>query len=216
MAAVVHPGWYTARPSFERALAEFRTARQRTLALTAHLSQAQLDYAAGPDAWSVGEVLDHLLRSEEIHRHNMEKLVRLAREEKAPVLPLGNADLDISFAFFSGSLEDGPEAPLTLPSEFMVQPACEFIISHRLLPFRTASLARPQWGLPAGELRARLLTAFDSTAAIFHGNPDVDFRELICQHDTAGPLNMLELLHFMARHEAGHQTQIREIVRSQK
>lgn len=216
MAALVNPGLYAARPSFDRALAEFRSTRQRTLTLTASFSQAQLDYAAGPDKWSVGEVLDHLLRSEEVHRGNMEKLVRLARENKSPVLPLGQADLDISFAFFSSSLESAPEAPLTLPSEFMVQPACEFIISHRLLPFRTASLARPQWGLPANELRARLLSALDNTAAVFYRNPDLDFRELLCQHDVLGPLNLLELLHFMARHEAGHQTQIREIMRAQK
>jgi len=216
MAAVLNYGLYAARPSFEGAFAGFRAVRQRTLALTASLSQAQLDYADGPNSWSVGEVLDHLVRSAEIHRQNMERLVRMTREEKVSVLWLEHADTDISFSFFSG--EQGPgeeELPLTLPSEFMTQPACEFVISHRLLPFRTASLARPQWGLPAAELRARLLSSLESTAAVFYNNPDLDFRQLTCQHDLLGPMSLLELLEFMARHETGHQKQIREIVRGQ-
>ena len=215
MAAVVDPCWYTVRP-FEQALDEFRAARLRTLRLTGPLSQAQLDFAAGPEKWSVSEVMDHLIRTEKVHRSNMEKLVRLSCEGKPPVLQLAPADLDINFAFVSGRLAPATtETSVTIPSEFMTQPACEFVISHRLLPFRTAAEVRPQWGLPVAELRARLLTGLENTAGIFHGNREMDFRELICQDPLLGAMNVLELLHFMASHETGHQAQIREIVNSQ-
>ena len=48
-------------PELQRAIALSDVDRQRVLTCIQGMSQAQADYKPGPDAWSVGEVLHHLI-----------------------------------------------------------------------------------------------------------------------------------------------------------
>jgi hypothetical protein len=41
-------------------LDEFRATRAQTLKVAGQLTQQQLEFTAGPNQWSTGEVLDHM------------------------------------------------------------------------------------------------------------------------------------------------------------
>jgi uncharacterized damage-inducible protein DinB len=198
---------------FDRDLDALRAARRRTLALIEPLSQQQLDRVPAHGKWSVGEIADHLVLSEGVHRRFMEKLVRLKLEGKRPFLRVSQAELDVTLAFMPRSLAPLLDLPFSILSSIIVQPVREFVTRYRLLPFRAAREAQPRRGRSSASLREKLRTSMESTAAIFEGNAGLDFRELVCQHPLLGAMNMLELLRFLASHEARHHSQITETLR---
>jgi hypothetical protein len=67
-------------------LTELESARAQTLGMAEPLSQMQLDYTSRPDAWSIGEILDHLVLAEALYRGEMARLIDLARAGRRPYL----------------------------------------------------------------------------------------------------------------------------------
>ena len=53
---------------------EFHDGRAKTLSLVRDLTQAQLDFSPSSRKWSVGEVLDHLVRVDEVFRDEYDEL----------------------------------------------------------------------------------------------------------------------------------------------
>ena len=47
---------------------DLASARAQTLSLVATLTQRQVDFSPRAGSWSIGEVLDHLLRAEDNYR----------------------------------------------------------------------------------------------------------------------------------------------------
>ncbi|SRR5260370_40740404 len=67
-------------------LEQLRAVRSRTLALMQDLSPEQLDYVPAPDDWSVGEVVDHLILSEQVLRRDIALLIEQAKAGQTPYL----------------------------------------------------------------------------------------------------------------------------------
>src|SRR5215831_9065021 len=60
-------------------LEQLHAVRSRTLSQMQDLSQGQLDYVPEPGAWSIGEVVDHLILSEQVLRGDMAILIERAQ-----------------------------------------------------------------------------------------------------------------------------------------
>src|SRR5438270_9860057 len=123
---------------YQMDLALFRAARNRTLEMTAGLSQAQADFSPESAVWSVGEVLDHLLLSEQTSRRDIAQLMELARGGRRPFISRTLADANISPAFIPNSLLPFAELPFRMINIFLPETAREFIVRYRLLPARNA------------------------------------------------------------------------------
>jgi len=193
-------------------LEEFRHVRLHTLELISPLSQQDLDFLPVPGQWSVGEVVDHIILAADSLKQILEELVRLKRSGQRPFISLSFADFDISFAFLPKSLLPVMELPLSLFSRFVPAGARNFLIANRLLPFRAARSATPRRGLPAQELKDRLLTSFEAVKSIFQGNADLDFQEMATQHPLFGHVVMTDLPTLMTSHEVRHQKQIADVL----
>ena len=61
--------------SLAKSLDEFAATRAHTLAITNGLSQEQLEFVPAPNRWSIGEVLDHMLRAERVNREQVAQLL---------------------------------------------------------------------------------------------------------------------------------------------
>ncbi|MGH7320089.1 MAG: DinB family protein, partial [Candidatus Rokuibacteriota bacterium] len=70
----------------ETELRRLEQVRIRTLALVEGVSQEELDRRPAGGGWSVGEVLDHLLRAEAANREQIAALVELARAGREPLI----------------------------------------------------------------------------------------------------------------------------------
>ena len=201
---------------FKADLDLFRAARARTLTMVRGLSQVQMNYTPAPEKWSIGEILDHLLLSEEFFRGEIAQLIQLKKTGRQPVLARRLADLNFSMAFIPKGALSLFEVPLNFLNVFI--PSClrEFMIRNRLVPAQSADVAIPSKGRPAGELRNDLESFVKQTAALLEANPSLDYSEMSEQHPLLGTNNVLQLLRLLAFHEQRHQYQISDILSDPK
>src|SRR5688500_15539542 len=133
----------------ETELQRLAAARAATLALVAGLSQAELDAAPPGGGWSIGEVLDHLLRAEATNRGDLAALVALARSGREPTLRRSLEEFDIAPAFVPRPLLSLLSL-LSLPLSFatLLVPAAlrEGVVRSRAFPARAARVLEPRRG----------------------------------------------------------------------
>jgi uncharacterized damage-inducible protein DinB len=194
------------------ALAEFRTIRERTLAMVNELTQTQLDYAPAPQRWSAGEVLDHMLLGERINRQQLARLIEMSRKGVNPELSLTFSDLNISVVGVPPSVLAMLETPITLMNMFVPDRLRNYLTRTRLIPFRNPDQATPRRKRTAVELRNDLVSSLRETELLFQKNPDLDFIRMIVRHPLLGSYDVPELLRFMAAHEERHQSQLAEVL----
>jgi DinB superfamily len=72
----------------ERALAYLESTKEKVVASTRGLSEAQWNFKAGPDRWSVAQVMEHVAASEDFIRDNLVK-------DKVMVSPAGEPGRDV-------------------------------------------------------------------------------------------------------------------------
>jgi len=193
-------------------LTALAAARARTLELTRGLDQVQLDAAPPGGGWSVGEVLDHLLRAEAVNRGEIAGLVALARSGRRPYVRRSFAELDLAPAFIPKSWLPLLTVPFTLATLWVPSFAIEALVRNRLLPARAPRVLQPRKGRPAAELRAELESSLSETRALFAAHRDLDFRRLVLQHPVLGTHDAFQIVRLIAAHEERHQQQIRELV----
>jgi DinB superfamily len=89
----------------QASLERFRSIRARTLDLAQGLSQEQMDFSPAADAWSIGEILDHLRLNEHVFHTDIAALIDLVKAGKAPRIYRSFAEFNRSSPYhFRGSL----------------------------------------------------------------------------------------------------------------
>ena len=199
----------------ERAFAEFAAARGRSVAIAAPLTQAQLDFTPRYGRWSIGQVLDHLLKAEDLYRGEIARLVELARAGQRPYIRRSFSEVNVSPLNLPDVFLPMLEVPFTIMNRFIPQAVRDFAIENPLLPMRNPTIATPRAGRPAPELRDDLVSSLERTRTLLVSNADLDFEQMVSEHPLMGVANVSQILGFLARHERRHQTQI-ERVRSQQ
>jgi len=194
-------------------LVQFRAARNRTLEMTEGLSQAQADFSPGSNIWSIGEILDHLLLSEQTNRNEIAQLVELSKSGRRPFISRTLTDVNFSPSFIPRSLLPFFELPFRTLNMFLPASVREFMVRYRLIPARNADITTPRKGMMITQLRSELDSSIKETTALFDRNPGLDYRAMILDHPLLGTNNVLQLLRILAAHERRHQDQIGDILR---
>jgi len=194
--------------SLAKSLDEFSATRARTLAMVDGLTQEQLNFIPGPNRWSIGEVLDHILRAERLNRDQVAQLIQLKREGQKPELRLTFSDLNVSVAGLPRSLLPLFETPLTLMNMFVPDCLRNYLTRTRIVPFRNPDPATPHAGRMGADLCGDLIASLLETKKLFQNNLDLDYDEMFVQHPLLGRYDVPGLLRFMSAHEQRHQSQI--------
>jgi DinB superfamily len=198
----------------EQSLNEFCATRARTLAMARGLTQEQLDFVPGPNRWSAGEVLDHIVLAEGINNDQIARLIALKKAGLDPNLDLSFSDLNISIAYVPRSLLSVFEVPLTFIN--MLVPNClrDYLTRHRVVPFQNPDAAAPRPGRTVSTLNSDLTDSLRKTEVLFQRDPGLDYGQMVLRHPLLGRYNVPGLLRFMAAHEQRHQSQINNIMAS--
>ena len=197
---------------YKQNLELLRSARAGTLRLCSVIAQAQSEFAP-PGKWSVGEVLHHLLLTDDVHRRNFAQLIELQKSGQRPVLHSSLADLNTSIAYIPKSLLPMLEIPFTVMNLFVPSVVRETMMQFRLLPAESPDITTPKKRQPVSDLRVALQSSYDETAALFNANPGADYRAMRYKHPLLGSNNVLQMLHIVALHERRHQSQIQDLLR---
>jgi hypothetical protein len=199
---------------FKAELEQFRSARDRTLAMVSNLTQGQMDYSPGAGQWSAGELVDHILLAEKIYRDELAQFIEMKRAGRKPVISRTFADMDVSVAYIPKSLLPFLDVPSTVFNWFVPNGVREFLMRNRVIPAQNPKAATPRKGRPASELRDELVSCWKETEALFEANPDLDYTEMIDRHPLMGANNAIQLLRLLSFHEERHQSQISDILKT--
>jgi uncharacterized damage-inducible protein DinB len=198
-------------PGLAEEMARFQRVRMETLRLAEGLSQEDLDRSPGSGRWSIGEVLDHLLRAEAFFRRDLARLVELSRAGRPGHIRHSFRDLDIGPPFIPRAMMPVLDWPLTLATLFVPGPVLDALAGSRLIPMRHPTVAEPLRGRPADDLRRELQEASEQTAQLLGQFAARDASRMTVSHPLLGIRSVPELIRFMARHERRHQGQIAEL-----
>jgi uncharacterized damage-inducible protein DinB len=181
------------QPAMQAVLDGIERDREALYASVASVPPEAIGARLAPDAWSVGEVLDHLHRVEA----GVAKLlaVRVSKGRAAgtllPARPETEEELAAAIAHFEGRTAAITSRPLVAPE--MVRPQAEGS-KEALLDALRAS-------------RAALLAAAADGAAY-------DLAAVRHPHPTLGDMDLREWIVFLGRHERRHVAQIEAVKRA--
>jgi uncharacterized protein (TIGR02246 family) len=187
--------------------------RTETLRLVQGLSQEQFDWSPAPGKWSIGEVLDHLLRAEQFFQRDLEQLAQSSPSGPTHIQHR-LCDLDIGLPFIPKSLMPALELPLSLMTLLVPAPVLNILAFSRLLPLRHPSAADPRPGRPAEVLRQHLGESCSRTAELIGRFSPRDAAAMTVSHPMLGIRTIPELIRFQAHHEMRHQGQIQDLKKS--
>ena len=193
----------------EENLRLLESTRAATLSMTRGLTQEQIDWREAPDKWSVGEVLDHLVKSGELYRQEIVALVALAKQGRTPFIRKSVREIDFAPAFLPKSLLPVVDIPFTVMTLFVPPAMRDLMIRYSsVLKGQTPEVARPRHGRPAADLAAELESSLEATVRVLRENAGLNFGRMRLQHPLLGINDVPQLLRLTALHERRHQDQI--------
>src|SRR5262249_23649937 len=76
----------------------FRVVREQTLATLGQVNGIQAAWSPQKGIWSIAQIADHLLRSEEMYREQFQRLTKMANEGRGSTIEISLNEVDIGFA----------------------------------------------------------------------------------------------------------------------
>lgn len=197
--------------SFDR----FHDTRTETLEIVAELTQEQADFSPSPRKWSAGQVLDHLVRTDEVFREEYDELVRRWRKRRGPVSLFRTlSDAGFSLPLVPDAFLPLFDVPTAVAGVLVPRQVRQAVFGNRSVPAKAPPRIEPRKGRPAAELRGELAAFQAYLERLFADNPDVEWDRLRYYNPMCGFTNLPGVMSFLASHERRHQGQLREILES--
>lgn len=189
-------------------LEQFMDIRQDTLGMAKELTQAQSQFTARPGAWSAGEILDHLVKSQTLYQEQFEKLAAKSRRGERPVLYLDQSDIDFALPLVPKMMMPFLAAPLTILNAFVPSAVREGLVRNQILPATNPKASEPGKARPVEDLRNDLKESIASLERFFDSNADLPFDGMRVCHPALGNNSIPALLRIIGAHEERHQSQL--------
>lgn len=198
----------------EERLRAFESTRRITVASLEPLRQVQMDFNPAAGQWSLGEIADHLLKSEQLYRGEIERLIGRVREGLSPYVKYTFKDIDVRPFGLPISVLSRLERPFGAISRNLPDPVRSFLTLNPIVPARNPQIAAPRTLRPAAELVEELRQSMRRTRALLVDNADIDLDSLTVDHPVTGVTNVSDILQFLERHERRHQQQMEAVRRA--
>lgn len=193
---------------------QFKQTRAETLRMAQEISTEECATRPSANQWSPGEILDHLILSEKLHRSSFAEMIELDRAGKRPVIYRTLSELDTSVFGFPKELLPLLNIPLMTFNMFVPAGVREYFVRNRILPANNPKASEPAPDRPLSALVADLEQSIRETEALFAANPDANYRRMRICHPMLGNNDVTGLLRILDFHERRHQEQIREVLAS--
>jgi hypothetical protein len=195
-----------------RAIAKYRVARDGTLALIQDLTQEQAGFFPAARVWSIGQIVEHLLLTEELYRTQMRNLIEIARRGEKRNIELTFNDIDNSIAFIPRDVIPKLTVPLNVLNTFIPRAVREAMFRIPLIPALNPRASQPTSGQSIAALRVRAVSALHATEEIFRGKLPPELMNRTLSHPIIGTNNIAQIFGILAAHEERHHGQIRAVL----
>ena len=192
-------------------LNDFAAARTLTLASIAPLSQPQLDFSPRSGSWSIGEVVDHLLRVERLYRSEIAELAALARAGRTPYRKHSFSEVNVAPLYLPDAVLSWLSVPFGVLSRVIPDRVRGIMTELPIVPTRHPDVAAPTPRRGAADLKADLSSSLAATRTLIESSGDLDLDALVSEHPLTGRTNVAQMMTFLARHESRHQGQMERV-----
>lgn len=192
-----------------KGLDRIRDVRGATFELIAGLDDGAARKAPADGGWSIAQVVDHLIRTDEVYRVQIGRLIELKAAGREPVIEVSLRELNTRPFFVPGGFLPYLDLPFRLVNRLIPSSLREYLTGNAFIPFETPDEARPESKAGIDELRGELRVSQERIAAPLVGR---DVAGMILDHPMLGRHTVPSLLGILARHEERHQKQISTIL----
>jgi hypothetical protein len=185
----------------------FRLVRENTLTALGEVSALEAAWSPWHGVWSIVQIADHLLRTEEMYRDQFRQIIHVAREGGSAIR-VTLRDVDSSFAGIPRQAMRLVEFPARMMSQFMPQAVREAIIRYPIVSATNPSASTPRSNAEIGVVRTALAASLAETEKLLCGPLPPNVEEPVIDHPIMGRTNIRELFRVVIVHEERHQGQI--------
>jgi uncharacterized damage-inducible protein DinB len=186
----------------------FRLIREKTLSLLGGLSESQAAWTSRQGTWSIAQIADHLLRSEELYRTQFNRLIAVALQGKSTSIQIDLREIDTSLAWIPVNVLRVFETPVRLFSRMVPDAIRETLIRYPIVPASNPNAAEPRTDLSVDTLRVDLAEAMAITVKLLSGPLPANVDRPTIDHPLMGSNNLPALFRILMAHEERHQGQI--------
>ena len=188
-----------------------REIRRETLGMVEGLDQTQSEFRPNADKWSVGELLDHLIKLDGLIVRELEVAIN-QRRRGLPFVYRGVADIDTTVPWVLRPVLPFLEVPFGVFNAVVPLPVRNAFTGNRDIPLQAPGVIRPRFRRPIEALRGELAETFDLLEQQQEDDPDIDLDRVYYYNPITGLNSVAGLYKFVSNHEQRHQKQLREIL----
>lgn len=186
----------------------FRAVREKTLAALAEVSAVQALWSPRHGVWSIAQIGDHLLRSEELYRNQFRSLIDRARQGRYSPIQISLREVDTSLAGIPRETMRVFELPARMFSLLAPHALREMVIRYSIVPALNPGVSEPRSGLTVEKVVAGLTASLAETESLLRAPMPVYVERPTIVHPLMGSNNLPQLLRILIAHEERHQGQI--------
>src|SRR6185436_19155800 len=151
------------------ALDQRRAARTATLAAVADVDDQQANRRPEGGGWSIAQVLDHLIKTDEVCLGFVGRLFELRAAGREAVIKVSLKELNTRPPFVPAALLPYMDQPLRLMNWFVPSAVREYLTGNAVIPFYSPDAAEPAPQGAIDDLRSRLRASLDAWASQLSG-----------------------------------------------
>jgi hypothetical protein len=192
-------------------IARFREVREKTLAILGPLTIAQAVWSPQDGKWTIAQIADHLLLTEEMYREQFQRLIRTAEEGGGSSIEISLSEVDVGFAAIPREVVPLLEVPMRMFNLFVPHALRETMIRYPIVASLNPRQSQPREGLALGKLRQDLARSLEETEEFFARPMPRNADELTINHPILGNNTIVQSLRILIAHEQRHQEQMERI-----
>ena len=189
----------------------FRLVREQTLTILAQVNAEQALWSPRKGVWSIAQIADHLLLSEEMYREQFRRLIQMAREGRGSTIEISLREVDVALAAIPREVIPFLELPLRMFNLFVPHVLRETMVRYPILAALNPRSSQPRDGLNVGKLREDLAEALAETESFFRTPMPPNIHELTINHPILGNNTIPQLFRIVIAHEERHQGQMSDV-----
>ncbi len=189
-----------------------REVREKTISLLGQVNAEQALWSPRSGTWSIAQIADHLLRTEEMYREQFRRVVQMARQGSGSTLEISLREVDVGFAKVPRGVIPALELPLKMFNLFVPHVVRETMVRYPVLAALNPRSSEPRGGLNVAKLKKDLVAALEETERFFRTPLPVNIDRLAVNHPVIGNNTVPQLLSIMIAHEQRHQEQMSAVL----
>jgi hypothetical protein len=189
----------------------FRLVREQTLTILAQVNAEQALWSPRKGVWSIAQIADHLLLTEEMYREQFRRLIQMAREGRGSTIEISLKEVDVALAAIPREVVPLLELPLRMFNLFVPHVLRETMVRYPIVAALNPRSSQPRDGLIVGKLSEDLAAALAETESFFQTPMPPNIHELTINHPVLGNNTIPQLFRIVIAHEERHQGQMSDV-----